>query len=349
MEPEENIKAKVRRIRMHSRLIVVGVGVILLVGLYFFLARGGFDSHSPTTETGAATSEGRPETAAAISPTPFRGPSFESSGVINVPGANGVLFVDDGRPGEVFWTRLDESGRQIGEVEAVNTKASVYDPESITFDGSYFYVIGSQSDRKAGKRNALVRFRFDPNSRGVSNVEKVEDVRAFLLRSVPELKGAGEKPGTEGGLNVEGITWDPENKVFMLGLRSPLMEDQALIVPVRLKDAGGPLSLDSLDPAGQPIKLRLGDLGVRDIHYDSRLKSFLIIAGAPKDREKGNFSLWQWDGGREAAGLRKIADLDPRLKPEGVTRAEIAGADFVFLVFDSSSYAKLDYSSFAIN
>lgn len=338
---EEKTKAKVKRIRIHSRLIVAGVGALLLVGLYLLLARGGLDSRSPTVENGARTSQ--PGTGVTISPIPFRGGSFESSGVACVPGGGGVLFVDDGRPGEVFWTRLDEAGRQVGEVESVNTGVGVNDPESITFDGSYFYVMGSQSDGKEGKRNALLRFRFDPNSQRISNVEKVEDIRSFLFRSIPELKGQGEKPGAEGGLNVEGIAWDPKNRVFLLGLRSPLVEEQALVVRLRLKDPGAPLSAHGLEIVGQAVKLRLGDLGVLDIYYDSRLESFLIIAGAPKDREKGNFALWKWDEGSDDGGLTKIADLDARLKPEGVTRVELGGSDFLFLVFDSSSYARLDY------
>lgn len=347
MESDESTKARLKRIRMRSRLIFLGIGALLLVGICLFLVRTRFDSHNATIESSEGKSRREGETL--ISPIPFRGSSFESSGVAHVPGANGVLFVDDSRPGEIFWTQLDESGRQVGEVESVHTTAGVDDPESITYDGSYFYVIGSQSDPKAGKRNALIRFRFDAKSRNVTNLEKVEDVRSFLLRSIPELKGAGEKPGAEGGLSVEGIAWDPENRVLMLGLRSPMVEDQALLFPIRLKDSSAPLSIGSLELTGTPIKLRLGDLGVRDIHYDTRLKSFLIIAGAPKDREKGNFSLWQWDGGPHASGLRKITELDARLKPEGLTRVEVGGSDYLFLVFDSSSYAKLDYSSFSEN
>ena len=341
MADGQNTKTKIKKISTRSRLIAVIVGALLFGGLFLFLVRGWFDSQNPTSSGEGADLSKKDDWAIA-----FRGATYESSGVISVPGSNGVLFVDDSRPGEVFWTQLDRAGRQVGEVVAIYTDAVVDDPESITFDGSYFYILGSQSEPKAGKNNALIRFRFDASSRKVSSVERAEDLRDFLLKSIPEVKGSGEKPGTEGGLNVEGIAWDPTSRIFMLGLRSPMMDDQALLFPIRLKDSSAPLSISNLEPvAPQAIKLRLGDLGVLDIQYDGRLKSFLIIAGAPKDREKGNFSLWQWDGRPGEAGLRKISALDPRLKPEGVTRVEIGGSDYVFLVFDSSSYAKLDYSS----
>ena len=37
----------------------------------------------------------------------FQGGLFEASGVVAVPGTDGVLFVDDNRADEVLWMRLD--------------------------------------------------------------------------------------------------------------------------------------------------------------------------------------------------------------------------------------------------
>jgi hypothetical protein len=335
-----NTKAKVRQISKRAFWVAVAVSVLFFAGFVFFLTRT-LDSKNALDSGEVAGTSGRVEWT-----TPFRGTSYESSGVIYVPGSNGVLFVDDSRAGEVFWTQLDEAGKQVGEVESIFTDSIVDDPESITFDGSFFYVLGSQSEPKAGKNNALIRFRFDANTRKITGLERLEGLRDFLLNNITELKGAGDKPGSDGGLDVEGIAWHPDNKVFMLAMRSPLAGDQALLFPIRLKDSTAPLSVGNIETVErQAIKLRLGDLGVQDIQYDSRLKSYLIIAGAPKDREKGNFSLWRWDGKPGEAGLRKISGLDPRLKPEGITRVEIRGSDYLFFVFDSSSYAKLDYSS----
>jgi hypothetical protein len=350
MQGEKKVKARAKRIKLQGRWIATVSGVIVVAGFSFWLMRFGFESEKAGLEIAEGKNPGSREAGKPVPPVAFEGASFESSGVIYVPGSNGILFVDDGRSAGCFWMQLDDSGHQAGPIKYVHLDTDVEDPESITFDGSHFYILGSQSDPEAGKRNALVRFHFDPNTGSASNLEKIEDLRSFLLKSVPELKGAGEKSGAEGGLNVEGMTWDPRNKMFLLGLRSPMIEGQAyqaLVLPIRLKNLAGPFSLDNLELAApEPIKLRLGNLSIRDIHYDTRLKSFLIIAGAPKDREKGDFSLWQWDGRPDEEGLREITALDARLKPEGITRAEIAGSDFVFLVYDASSYSRLDYSSF---
>ncbi|HSE99101.1 MAG TPA: DUF3616 domain-containing protein [Blastocatellia bacterium] len=347
MDEQETVKVRAKRIKSQSRLIATVIAIVALAMISIWIVWLGFRSDPTVMEAGE--NSGSREAEAASTPLAFEGASFESSGVVYVPGANGVLFVDDGKSSGCFWMKLDDSGRQAEPVRFVHIDAQVEDPESITFDGTYFYILGSQSRPDAGARNALIRFRFDPASATTSDIEKIEDLRSFLLKSLPELREAGEQAGTEGGLNIEGIAWDPENRMFLLGLRSPLVErqsPQALLIAIRLKKPDGPFSIENLElTAPQPIRLRLGTLGVRDIHYDTRLKSFLIIAGAPKERDKGHYSLWRWDGSSEEQGLREIAVLDARLKPEGLTRVETAAGDYLLLVYDSSSYSRLDYSS----
>src|ERR671913_2231003 len=50
--------------------------------------------------------------AAAGSPQPIAGGTFEASGVAYVPGTTGVLFVDDGRHREIFWMEIGANGGQ---------------------------------------------------------------------------------------------------------------------------------------------------------------------------------------------------------------------------------------------
>ncbi|MFP5262888.1 MAG: DUF3616 domain-containing protein [Blastocatellia bacterium] len=282
--------------------------------------------------------------------TPFRGEAFEASGVVFVPGTNGVLFIDDNKEDKIFWMQVDESGQQVGEVKPIPLGVRVQDPEGITFDGSYYYIIGSQSVDKRGDENALVRFAFDPNTLSVSKAEAVPNFRAFLFDKVPELKGEGEKKAKDGGLNVEAIAADPVNMRLLVGLRSPVVNQQALIIAFRLPAAGAPLSASGLQLAEpHAIHLPLGDLGIRDIQYDGKLKSFFIISGAPEHHESPDFELWQWDGAGDqpasGPGLRKMSiKLNQKMKPEGVTRVEMNGRDYIFIVGDGGSYLKLDYA-----
>jgi hypothetical protein len=101
---------------------------------------------------------------------------------------------------------------------------------------------------------------------------------------------------------------------------------------------------------GAVTKLSLGGLGIRDIQYDRRLKSFLIIAGAPTHGEKLDFSLWEWNGDAdqskpESQPRKEGTALERNTKPEGVTNVRTSsGSSFIFITGDASTYLKLDYS-----
>ena len=272
--------------------------------------------------------------------TPFTGGTFEASGVAHVPGTDGVLFVDDGRNEEVFWMGLGEGRGQAGEIKPVRLGVSVVDLEGITHDGSYFYVVGSQSKSKGSDLAGLVRFRFDARGQRAEGAEAVSGLKRFLAANVAELRGMEGRKYKDGGINVEGLAWDPRGGRLLLGLRSPVVDGHALVVPLRLRDPRGAFSVDNLEVEGaKAIRLPLGGAGVRSIEYDERAKAFRVITGAGPNAEKLDFKLWEWDGDEARPALRELGTYDRRLKPEGVTRASSGGRDFTFIVFDTSGYA----------
>jgi len=277
---------------------------------------------------------------ALISGKIFQGGVYEASDVIYVPGTDGVLFVDDNRPDEVFWMRLDQEGNQVGEIKPIKIGVSVDDPEGITFDGNWFYVVSSQSGTKVEETNALVRFTFDTETQSVKEVESVGELYKFLTDMAPELKECAGKKGKHGTINIEGLAWDPVQGRLLLGMRDPAISEQALIVPIRLRDPNARLSLENLTLA-QPnaIRLSLGGATIRSIEYDGSLNVFQIISGAPEDKKKADFKLWEWDG--QTSPREKVA-LNSKLKPEGVTRVSIGGHDFIFVVCDVGEYLSLD-------
>jgi hypothetical protein len=276
-------------------------------------------------------------------PAAFNGGTFEASGVAHVPGTDGVLFVDDGRAEEVFWMRLGEGGKQAGAIKPVKLDASVIDLEGITTDGTHFYVVGSQSKSKGGDLAGLVRFRFDAQGQQAGGVEAVSGLKRFLSEQVAELRGMAERKYKDGGINVEGIAWDARGRRLLLGLRSPVVDGHAVVVPVRLRDQRGAFAYDNLEVEGaKAIRLPLGGAGVRSIEYDERAKAFRILTGAAPNSEKLDFKLWEWDGDAARPALREAGTFDRSLKPEGVTRVSLSGRDFTFIVFDTSGYAATD-------
>jgi hypothetical protein len=171
-------------------------------------------------------------------------------------------------------------------------------------------------------------------------VESAGGLFQLLTEGVPELREYAGKKGKKETINIEGLAWDPAQGRILLGLRDPEISEQALIVPLKLRDPNAPLSRENLSLA-QPdaIRLSLGGSTIRSISYDGSLNVYQIIAGSPESKKKTDFSLWEWDG--QTPPREKLA-LSPRLKPEGVTRVSIGGNGYIFIVCDASEYLKLD-------
>jgi hypothetical protein len=242
--------------------------------------------------------------------------------------------------------QIDESGKQVGKIVQIPLGVSFDDPEALTYGNSFFYLITSQSDPNSGERNAIVRFEINPETRTLrGQPEIITDFRSFLLQNVKTIATTGAPDGRQGGLNIEGLAWDPNGERLLIGLRGPQIGGQggqAAIVPLKLRDPRGKFTRENLR-VDQPevIGLQLGGQAIRDIAYDPQLKSFLIISGVHEGGQRTDFGLWEWDG--KSTTPLKIMTLEDKQKPEGVASVTINGRNFAFVVGDAGSYIKLDY------
>lgn len=342
-----------------SRVVAQVLGVVLTVGLTIYLLNRtpGSSSHiKPSSAinsgqggdadaTGNRTELTQSDSWKRLGAGLFGG-TYEASGVAHVPGTNGVLFVSDGSKGEVFWMQLDENGKQEGSIKSIPLGVNFKDSESITYGNSYFYLLTSQSDPKDGEENVFVRFDLNQETQSLrGQPDIINNFRSFLLSNVLDIASLGAPPGAEGGLNIEGIAWDPNYGRLLLGLRSPLIGNQAVLIPLMFRDPRGAFARENLK-IGDPrvILLPLEGHGIRDITYDTRIKNFLIISGAPENVPKNNFILWEWDGQPDSKPV-KLLTLDEKMKPEGITSTTIKGQSFVFVVGDAGSYVKLNYAN----
>jgi hypothetical protein len=274
----------------------------------------------------------------AARPQPFQNGAYEASGVVQAPGANGVLFVDDGRPKHVFWMGLSDSGAEATPVTPVAIDAHVPDMEDITTDGQFMYVVGSQSQGGGRKTDGLVRFQFDAKTLTVSHVQHATGLRQMLAEALPDLLGGRRRSDW---LNIEGLTWDVAGARLLLGLRSPMAGEDAVIVPLKLRDAAAPLTTANLQIGGAVVRLPLAGRAIRGLGYDVDRRLILILAGASTYGPGLPFFLYEWDGA-SPAGLRQVATFPQHEKPEGVTRVRLAGRPHTLLVFDTSAYLVLD-------
>ncbi|HWP43556.1 MAG TPA: DUF3616 domain-containing protein [Blastocatellia bacterium] len=267
----------------------------------------------------------------------FNGGKYEASGVAYVRGTDGVLFVDDGKPGEVQWMRIDAGGNQVGPVRAVRLGVNIEDLEGITTDGSHFYVVNSQSKRKSAEQIGLVRFKFNPEGPSAEAVETISALKRLLVENVAELRGMADVKAKDDGINIEGLAWDPTQGQLLLGLRSPVMDGNALIVPLKLRDPAGAFSPENVE-MGAVIRVSLRGNGIRSIEYDEQSKLFQIVSGATETQDKTEFKLWEWGGPAAQSQPREVATFDRDLKAEGVARAQVGDSSFTIVVFDTSRY-----------
>jgi pSer/pThr/pTyr-binding forkhead associated (FHA) protein len=332
-----------------SRVIAQVVAALLSVVLALYVVQR---SMSPQQQNPPADPNTTQKPAIKVA-TPGRTMSFvgpqgdvESSGVYHLPNSDKVFFVLGGHPSELFWMPINEGGQVPGtEVQSLKVPMQIADPEGMTSDGSFFYVVGSQSHADGGSSNALVRFYVDPAGPAVQGEgDTVTDLRGFLIENVPELKAASDKEGNAGGINIEGIAWEDSNNRLLLGLRSPLAFGNALVVPLKFNPKQ--FSRESLQLGGQPIPLSLEGGGIRDIQRGFEANTFYIISGPTLGQGPGGFALWEWKPSANTASgettLRKMLELATELKPEGITPVRLAGREFLFIVGTGGRYMKID-------
>lgn len=266
-------------------------------------------------------------------PVPVTGGNFQVSGIAHVPGSRQFLFVDDDSPDAVFALELDPTGRQRGAAVRIPLATRVTDPEAMTWDGRYFYIVGSQSKLTGFDGDGLVRFQYDTGSRRAYRVERIQALKAWLAEHVIELRGVDRQVGDH-VLNIEGLAWDKAERRFLLGLRAPVVDGSALVIPVRLEPADGPFVRENLRVAGETIRLPLAGAGIRSIEFDELSGRFQIITGAELNEETLDFIVMEWDG-KPGSQPVTIARFDRTLKPEGFATAMGTTGSMRVLVFDT--------------
>ncbi len=180
--------------------------------------------------------------------------------------------------------------------------------EAATTIGETSYWISSHSRKKGGKldtgRHWLFALKLGMDGNNVEakligepyrNLLKdlVNDSRykEFNLEDFSKQIDPTRMPKTATAFNIEGMTvW--QNKKLLVGLRAPLDASQKAILvsienPKELMD-GKPVVF------GDPVRLKLGGVGVRSIEYIPELKKYYIVSG-PFDRASG-FHLFSWNG-----------------------------------------------------
>ncbi len=281
----------------------------------------------------------------------------EPSGVIQLLDGR-VLVVEDEK--QIPFRLLSLNGASATSITPLNTTQILADLEAVDIDENGFvYAITSHSltskSKRSLSREKLVRFKVVGNH--IHNLEVMLNLKQSMTSLTQSLKKASQVLDVKGGngFNIEGLSFDKDKQSLLIGLRTPVMGKQAVLLVLKNPKA----VFDQDEPPKfkkKPIYLDLDKGGIRSITFDSKLNGYLIIS---RQEKKGKpFKLWFWKGGKNDAPrrIRLKGDLDLS-NAEGITAIRDRGGKKLMLVFDvgnpskrkNGCYAFLSYDALNIS
>jgi hypothetical protein len=275
---------------------------------------------------------------------------FNASGVAQV-GPGRFVFIDNNDPSALFELALDADATEVERISrrpmAGVAGGQLGDPEGLTrvsHDGQVFLIVGSSLCVQDGKTSdGLVRVHYRPH--GDLQTEAMPGFRDWLLRHVPSLAAVGQREPDAGGLNIEGLAWDPHARTLLFGLRGPADPGSTTVIRVPVDAGAAPWNTDSL---GGPwiVHARIpgstAKQGIRDISYDEQTGDFLILLGRSTSSGDEPFQLGTWNGGDDDVELLDVT-FHRSMKPEGVVAFSSGDERKLLIVDDRGGYAVFDY------
>ena len=277
---------------------------------------------------------------------------FNASGVAQV-GPGRFVFIDNHDPSALFELALDADGTEVERISrrpmAGVAEGQLRDPEGLTrvdHDGEIFLIVASSlCVVDAGGRGRTGWCAFATRPHGDLHAEAMHGFRDWLLRHVPSLAAAGQREPDAGGLNVEGLAWDPNTRTLLFGLRGPADPGSVTVIRVPVDAGVAPWNTASLG-APSIVHVRVprssAKQGIRDISYDEQTGDFLILIGRSTSTGDEPFQLCAWNGSSDDVQLFDVT-FHRSMKPEGVVAFSSGDERKLLIVDDRGGYAVLDY------
>jgi hypothetical protein len=280
---------------------------------------------------------------------------FNASGVVQL-GPGRFVFIDNNDPSALFELTLLADGTLVERISRRPlvglVEGQLLDPEGLTvidLDGEAHLIVASSFCLRSNNppdrhrvNDGLVRIRYTP--RGDLYAEAMAGFRTWLLEHQPSLAKDADREPDSGGLNIEGVAWDPRTRTLLFGLRGPADRGRIAVVRVPLV-AGGVQWATSAFGAPSIRRVRVpqsrATQGIRDISYDEQTGDFLIVLGRWKSNGKEPFQLCTWNGTSEQVRVLDV-EFHKSVKPEGVCAFSGGARDRLFVVDDRGGYAVVD-------
>lgn len=287
---------------------------------------------------------------------PFTG-LYEPSGIRQLPDGR-FLVVEDEKNHPFSLATISARGIVSStpllppKQEGADSAWKLDDLEALALDrAGYIYALTSHSRDARGKekksRNKLLRFRIAGER--MVDPELITGLKPALAAAHPLLAAAAEITDvkSQGGLNIEAMEISADGRQLLIGFRSPVSNDRAIIA--RVGNAAAVFEADE-PPCIEAtlVTLELGGQGIRALAHIPALDGYLLASG-PVARKHVQFQLWFWSGRpEEPARLVSVAGLPGFEHAEGISPALIDGRQHVIIVSDDGSREARRYARFLL-
>jgi hypothetical protein len=277
---------------------------------------------------------------------------YNASGIVPLADAR-FLICDNNTNDALFELDLTPDGQKKGPLIRRPLQGlapgSIDDLEDMTLveenGRRYVFVTSSLYVKKAKKDvldvppSGILRVAINPDD--TLSAENMPGFREWLIGAYPQLVAAAQTKPDDGGLNIEGFTWDKRRHAFLFGVRTPVSGGKPLILPVRVKDLAGAWTTGNLE-AQPPIQLSveatLDEQGIRGLSNEQDRDAFLVITGKSISDSKAPFALYEWSGNADGAMRRFDVGFAKKMKPEGIARGTIGGKSALVIVDDNGGF-----------
>lgn len=277
---------------------------------------------------------------------------YNASGIIALADAR-FLFCDNNTNDALFELDLTADGQKKGPLIRRPLQGlppgAIDDLEDMTLveenGRRYVFVISSLYVKKTKQAvpdippSGLLRVTINPDD--TLQAENMAGFRQWFISAYSQLAASAQAKPDDGGLNIEGFTWDKRRQTFLIGVRTPVPSGKPLVLPVKVKDLAGPWqtsNLEALPPIQLSVETGFDEHGIRGLANAPEREGFLVLTGKSISDSNAPFVLYEWSGDASGAMRRLDIAFAKKMKPEGITGGTIGGKKALVIVDDNGGF-----------
>lgn len=262
---------------------------------------------------------------------------YEPSGVASLSDGRVIVVEDDGDHPLRLLSLIINKGELALSPEVIKGKSiKVDDLEGVSVGkNDKIFLITSHSATKKGtrskRREQLIKLSIKADQ--ITTIDTFGKLLPFIQSKLKDSLKMEEKQLED--INIEGLAFNAAKEILLIGLRSPVHNDKALILSLLNPND---LFSKKQDPIfdDEIITLDIEGAGIRAITYDKKFDRYLIAGEAKNKKNKLRSRIWAWDGLLNTKPNRLNVPKNKKIKNiEGLTIVHHEGSSYLLLVCDT--------------